>query len=281
MAIDLEVAEFEKFRKLAYDKFGLDLRSGKEHLVAARLGKKLRQLNLNSFKEYYQHVVNDTTGEALVAMIDALTTNHTSFFREPAHFEFLRQTIWPMLKDRQRIAVWSAACSTGEEPYSLVFNLLETLGIQVLAKLQLVATDISTRVLENARRGMYPAERFQQFSPQQLRQYLLRGKGQWKDWYMVKPALREAITFQRLNLMEPVGHMPVFSLILCRNVMIYFDRPTQEALVDRLSDRLEPGGYLFIGHSESLSGVQHGLQYVQPAIYRKPVSGPSPGQRGL
>jgi chemotaxis protein methyltransferase CheR len=265
--------EFEQFQKLAYEKFGLDLRSGKEQLVAARLGKKVRELRLRSFHEYYHHVVNDSTGEAMISMIDALTTNHTSFFREPAHFDFLRRNICPALKTRERIAIWSAASSTGEEPYSIVFSLLEELGMAALPKLQLLATDISTRVLENARKGVYPSARFRDLPPQQFRQYLLRGEGQWKDHYLVKKEVRAAITFQRLNLMEPFSNLPVFPLIFCRNVMIYFDRPTQENLVRRLSDRLEPGGYLFIGHSESLNGVEHGLQYIQPAVYRKPEAG--------
>lgn len=269
----LTSSEFEQFRKLAYEKFGLDLRSGKEQLVSARLGKKLRELRLRSFKEYYQYVLNDGTGEALVSMIDALTTNHTSFFREPAHFNFLRTTICPTLQARERIAIWSSACSTGEEPYSIVFTLLEELGAAAIPKVQVLATDISTRVLGNAKKGLYPAARFPDFSPNQLRQFLLRGEGQWKDWYLVKKELREAITFQRLNLMDQFSSVPSFPLIFCRNVMIYFDRTTQEKLVDRLSNRLEPGGYLFIGHSESLNGVEHGLEYVQPAIYRKPGGG--------
>lgn len=266
----LTATEFEQFRKLAYDKFGLDLRSGKEQLVSARLGKKLRELRLHSFKDYYQHVINDRTGEALIAMIDALTTNHTSFFREPAHFDFLRKTICPSLRDRDRIAIWSAACSTGEEPYSIAFTLVEELGLGAMPKVQILATDISTRVLGNATKAVYPSARFRDLSPQQLRQCLLRGQGQWKDWYLVKKELREAVSFQRLNLMEQFVNLPTFPLIFCRNVMIYFDRTTQEDLVGRLSNRLEPGGYLFIGHSESLNSVQHGLQYIQPAIYRKP-----------
>jgi chemotaxis protein methyltransferase CheR len=266
----LTSTEFEHFRKLAYEKFGLDLRSGKEQLVAVRLGKKLRELRLRSFRDYYQYVVNDSTGEALISMIDALTTNHTSFFREPAHFEFLRRNICPMLKTRERIAIWSAASSTGEEPYSIVFSLLEELGMAALPKLQLLATDISTRVLGNAKKGVYPAARFRDFASHQLRPYLLRGEGEWKDWYLVKKEVRAAVTFQRLNLMEPFSNVPAFPLIFCRNVMIYFDRPTQENLVRKLSDRLEPGGYLFIGHAESLNGVEHGLQYIQPAVYRKP-----------
>jgi chemotaxis protein methyltransferase CheR len=269
----LTATEFEQFRQLAYEKFGLDLRSGKEQLVACRLGKKLRELHLNSFAEYYSHVVSDNSGEALIALIDALTTNHTSFFREPPHFDFLRRNICPMFADRERITIWSAASSSGEEPYSIVFSLIDELGAAMLPKLQILATDISTRVLAQAKKGVYPAERFRDLPSQQLRQYLLRGEGKWKGWYLVKKELREAVNFQRLNLMEPLSTVPTFPLIFCRNVMIYFDRLTQQNLVNRLSDRLEPGGYLFIGHSESLSGIEHGLEYIQPAIYRKPEAG--------
>jgi chemotaxis protein methyltransferase CheR len=262
--------EFEQFRKLAYDEFGLDLRPGKEQLVSARLAKKMRQLRLHSYRDYYRHVVEDTSKEALVAMIDALTTNHTSFFREMAHFEFLKKNIMPALRSRDRIAIWSAACSTGEEPYSIAFTLLDELGAAALPRIQILGTDISTRVLATAQRGAYPAERFQGAPPQQLRNYLLRGEGQWKSWYLVKKEIRSAVTFRRLNLMEKISHPSPFPVIFCRNVMIYFDRPTQQSVVQRLSEHLEPGGYLLIGHAESLNSIQHSLEYVRPAIYRKP-----------
>jgi chemotaxis protein methyltransferase CheR len=262
--------EFEQFRKLAYDKFGLDLRPGKEQLVSARLAKRMRQLQIHSYHDYYRHVMEDNSGEALVAMIDALTTNHTSFFRESAHFDFLRTTVIPSLLKRDRISIWSAACSTGEEPYSIAFCLLSELGMEFLPKLQILATDISTRVLSTAKTGAYAAERFRDVPPQQLRQYLLRGEQQWKNWYLVKKEIRTAVNFQRLNLMEPFSQIATFPVIFCRNVMIYFDRPTQQGLVKRLSEHLEPGGHLLIGHAESLNGVDHSLQYVRPAIYRKP-----------
>jgi chemotaxis protein methyltransferase CheR len=266
----LTAQEFEQFRKLAYDKFGLDLRDGKEQLVSARLGKKIRELRIGSYREYYEHVIEDKTGEALIAMIDALTTNHTSFFREAAHFEFLRKTILPTIRKRDRISIWTAACSTGEEPYSIAFCLLSELGQEALRRVQILATDISTRVLATAKAGAYPAERFHDFSQQQLREYLLRGEGQWKNWYLVKKAIRSLVRFERLNLMEPFSQIATFPVIFCRNVMIYFDRPTQQDLVKRLSHHLEPGGHLLIGHAESLNGIDHSLEYVRPAVYRKP-----------
>lgn len=277
----LTAREFDQIRNLAYEKFGLSLREGKETLVSARLGKKIRELNFTSFQQYYQHVVGDSTGEALVSLIDALTTNHTSFFREPIHFEFLRDTVLPQLKGRERISIWSAACSTGEEPYSIAACLQEEWGDAGLAKLRILASDISTRALRKAQQGVYPAERFEGIPVQQLRPFLLRGNGESKGLYRVKPQVRSAVEFTRVNLMESVSHLGPFSVIFCRNVMIYFDKPTQEGLVNRLAGCLEPGGYLFTGHSESLNGIKHPLQFVRAAIYRKSSPGETEIPKGL
>jgi chemotaxis protein methyltransferase CheR len=178
------------------------------------------------------------------------------------------------LRNRDRISIWCAASSTGEEPYSIAFSILEELGPAALPKLNILATDISTRVLAVAQKGIYPVERFRDFDPLQLRQYLLRGEGKWKNWYQVRKEVRSAIHFERLNLMDPFSHAASFPVIFCRNVMIYFDRQTQENVVQRLSEFLEPGGYLLIGHAESLNGTKHPLQYVRPATYRKPLPGP-------
>jgi chemotaxis protein methyltransferase CheR len=225
-------------------------------------------------------VQEDSTGEALAALIDALTTNHTSFFRESAHFDFLKQTILPALRGRDRLSIWSAACSSGEEPYTIVFCLLEALGEAALSKIRILATDISTRVLASAQRGAYPVERFETMPAAQVHRYLLRGENRWKGWYQVKPALRAAVEFRRLNLMEPFSHLGPFPVIFCRNVMIYFDRPTQQDLVNRLAGCLEPGGYLLIGHAESLNGVEHPLEYIRPAVYGKPAAGAVAPRRG-
>lgn len=271
----LKAREFAKIRQLAYDTFGLDLRAGKETLVSTRLGKQIRESGCRSFDEYYQHVVEDSTGESLINLIDALTTNHTSFFREPAHFDFLRKTFLPEWKDRGTIGIWSAACSTGEEPYSIAIGLLEELGPAAPGKIRILATDISTRVLAKAGQGIYPAERFEGLPGLQLRRFWLRGEGDWAGCYRAKKQLRALVEFRRLNLLEPVPQIGHFPLIFCRNVMIYFDKPTQQRVVERLAGCLEPGGYLLTGHAESLTGIEHGLKYVQPAIYRKaPADGP-------
>ena len=273
----LKPHEFEAIRRLAYEKFGLDLRAGKEELVAARLGKRMRQEGFESFDAYYQHVVGDVSGEALIGMIDALATNHTSFLREADHFDFLRDSVLPGLRDRPRIELWSAACSTGEEPYTLAFLLADQLGGGALHKLRILATDISTKALAAAKAAVYPAERFGAVPPGWLRQFLLRGEGRWLGSYRVKPELRSQVEFARLNLVQPFSQTTLFPVIFCRNVMIYFDKATQEGVVNRLAACLEPGGYLFIGHAESLIGMRHNLSYVRPAIYRKPGPGPARG----
>jgi chemotaxis protein methyltransferase CheR len=269
----LSPREFDQFRSLARQESGLDLPDGKQQLVAARLGKKMRELNLSTFGDYYTHITEDRTGQALIAMIDVLTTNHTSFFREPAHFNFVLQTMLPNLRARREIRLWSAACSTGEEPYSLAFSFYDSLGIDAFSKVRILATDISTRVLRTAQFGVYAAERFSSIPVDQLRRYVLRGEGKQKDSYLVKKQFRDLIEFRRVNLMDDVSGLGHFPLIFCRNVMIYFDRQTQQDLVNRLAARLEPGGYLFIGHSESLGGIDQPLEYVQPAVYRKPEGG--------
>lgn len=272
--------EFSQVRKLMYENFGVDL-EGKGVLIEARLGKKMRELGHRSFRQYYEYVRQDKTGEALTAMVDALTTNHTSFFREPQHFDFLRKVVVPSLKPGNPLRIWSAACSTGEEPYTIAFSMLDAMGPAGADSLQILATDISSRVLATASRGMYPASRFQNFPPDQLRRHLLKGFGEAEGQYLVKKEVRARIEFRRLNLMEDFSSVGRFPVIFCRNVMIYFDQPTQQRLVQRLSAQLDEGGHLLIGHAESLNGIDHGLQYVCPATYRKPAAGyRAPAPRG-
>ncbi|MGH9581740.1 MAG: CheR family methyltransferase [Bryobacteraceae bacterium] len=285
--------EFEQFRRLARDTFGLDLGAGKEPLVAARLGKVAGRLRMRSYQEYYEHVLADSTGQALLAMVEALATNHTGFLREPEHFEFLAQIALSEWQDRDRVRIWSTACSSGEEPYSAAFCLLDCATPRTTGNIDIFATDISNRVLEAAANGVYAAARFANVPRHWLSRYLLRGQGHFEGFYRIKPEVQRLVGLQRLNLIEPFPNMEPFSLIFCRNVMIYFDRPTQESLVGRAAALLEPGGYFFIGHSESLSAIEQPLEYVRPAIYRKPgpcggagkrnragsVSAPSLGER--
>jgi chemotaxis protein methyltransferase CheR len=271
--LQLTAAEFRQISDLAHQRFGLDLKRGKEALVASRLGKKLRKLGFESFAEYHRHVLADSTGEALIELIDALTTNHTSFLRERAHFEFLARAVNEEFREVSTLRLWSAACSSGEEPYSIAMCLAEALSKSPARHFQILATDISTRVLQTAQRGVYPVARFNDVPEPWRRAYLLRGRGESEGFYKVKPQLAQQVEFARLNLIEPFPQRPPFHVIFCRNVMMYFDKPTQEGIVQHLAGCLERGGYLFVGHSESLTGVEHALQYVRPATYRNQKAG--------
>jgi chemotaxis protein methyltransferase CheR len=266
----LAVKEFDQIRELAYRTFGLDLKEGKQELVSARLRKLVRQAGHSSYQDYYRHVLNDRTGQALASMIDALTTNHTSFLREADHFRFLKETVLPGLTKRAKLEVWSAACSTGEEVWTLAFLLSDALSGR---NFRIYGSDISNRVLARAREAVYPADRITGIPPAWVKTFLERGEGEWKDCYRVVASLRQRAEFRRLNLIESIDWPQPFPVVFCRNVMIYFDKPTQEKVVNRLSNFLEPGGYLFVGHAESLAGVRHGLEYVRPAVYRKPGRG--------
>ncbi|HEV2619927.1 MAG TPA: protein-glutamate O-methyltransferase [Acidobacteriaceae bacterium] len=262
--------EFDKISQLAYQHFGLDLGADKQSLVVARLARMLRELGLTSFQDYYDYVKSDRTGAALAAMVDRLTTNHTSFFREPAHFEYLRKTIFPILRTRSQIHIWSAACATGEEPYSIAMALLEESPREAAAKVKIRATDISHRVLEKGKQGVYARDRLAPIPYTMRKRYLLELAGDPDQRYRFSDSVRSLIEFEHLNLMSIMPPRYLCSVIFCRNLMIYFDRPTQERLIQRLSHHLEEGGYLFIGHSEGLNSISHGLEYVCPATYKKP-----------
>ena len=273
-AVALKANEFRQIRELAYQRFGLDLKQGKEALVAARLGKKLRLGGFQSFTDYYRHVVSDATGEALIELIDSLSTNHTSFLRERSHFEFLVRAAAEEFRDVRTLEIWSAASSTGEEPYSIAMTLADAFGgdVKPARNFRIFATDISTRVLGIARRGVYEADRVRDLPDSWRRAYLLRGERECSGFFKIKPELASRVEFQRLNLIEPFSHGRRLHFIFCRNVMMYFDKARQQDIVQRLSLCLEPGGYLFVGHSESLTGIQHELKYARPAVYRKEKS---------
>lgn len=272
---------FEKVRQLVYEKAGIELRPGKEALVTARLSKRMRETGCLSYETFVEQATNDRTGEALLDLINVLTTNFTAFLREPAHFEFLRRQVLPALKSRARVDMWCAAAATGEEPYSIAFSILEGLGAAAATRSRILATDISTRALERARKAVYPAERFTGVPRDWLPKYLQIGSGSSEGLYRVRPEVVRMVEFRRLNLIEPFRMETFgaeaaapggrFPLIWCRNVMIYFDQAIQQRVVARLAECLEPGGYLFVGHSESLHAVRHALEYVQPAIYRRPA----------
>lgn len=258
-------AGMQQIQELALTHCGIDLRTGKEQLITARIGAVMRRQKIGSFKEYYDYVVADRSGAALTEMVDALTTNFTSFFRENVHFELLRKTILPGIKTRP-VRVWSAACSSGEEPYSIAIHLREA-GLDTNTA-EVVATDISETVLRKASAGIYSDEDLKEVSADRRRRFFMEGVGAKAGFYRVKPEVRSLVQFKRHNLMESFGSEKLFDVIFCRNVMIYFNKVTQRTVLEFLRQKLKPGGYLLIGHSESLNGVDKNLKYVCPASYR-------------
>ena len=267
--------EFRRVQQFAKRTFGLDLKEGKEALVSARLNRRMRAVGVREVRQYLDLLESDASGQELLHLVDALTTNFTSFRREPAHFELLKTKIVDELPRSSEIRIWSAGCSSGEEPYSILLELLECLGPGAASRIRILASDISRKVLEQAQKAVYPLEKLNEM-PASWRRFLEKGAGQWAGQFRIARQWRELIDFRRINLMEPFEHATGFHVIFCRNVMIYFDRPTQEELVRKFAGSLAPGGWLLIGHSEGLSGLRTGLEYIQPATYRN--LGPSAGR---
>lgn len=267
-------SEFEFIRSVVYERSRISLTPEKRQLITARLGKRMRATNVPTLGEYCQLLKQPGAEQELGHLIDAISTNHTFFFRESAHFDFLREVAIPDLRTRARaeswtrIRVWSAACSSGEEPYSIAMTLA---GALPASQWVVEATDISRRILAKAKAAIYQDETVRRLPRELVRAYFQRGFGPQEGNHRIKAALRERVNFHHLNLLE--GEPPfaeLFHVIFCRNVMIYFDGGTQEELVARLSRRLVPGGYLFVGHSESLTHLRHSLRPVRPAVYQKP-----------
>ena len=263
---ELKPAEFEEIRELAKRRFGLDLKHGKEELVSARLSRAMRHGRFRSFRDYLSAVASDRTGQELINLINSLTTNHTSFYREPHHFEYLTSEILPHFRPGSGLRIWCAASSTGEEPYTIACTVAQAWKGQVRG-LRLLATDISTKVLDVARAGVYRPSSLQPAPSTWLSDFFVR-TGDAESHVRIRPELAACVEFRRLNLIEPFPFQECFHVIFCRNVMIYFDKATQENLVQKLAARLEPGGYLLVGHAESLAGIRQPLAYLRPAIYR-------------
>jgi chemotaxis protein methyltransferase CheR len=263
----LHERDFLRISHLAHHCFGLDLRDGKQSLVAARLSRLVREMGFSSFQQYCDYLLADRTGVALAVLADRLTTNHTSFFREAAHFDFLCSTVLPALRTLPCINIWSAGCSSGEEPYSIALSILTSMP-HLASRVAIRATDISTRMLERASTGTYAADRIQPIPIAMRNRYFVPADA--PDTFRIVPAARNLVHFARHNLIDPFPALR-FSVIFCRNVMLYFDRPTHQSLVQRLAAHLQPGGFLFIGHTDSLNGIDHPLEPAGPAVYRKPV----------
>jgi chemotaxis protein methyltransferase CheR len=265
--------DFKRISELVYDHCGISLPDGKKQLVQARIAKRMRGSNFKSVSDYLDHLLADTTGKELTQLTDLISTNLTSFFREQAHFDYLKKTFLPALLQRKendrRIRVWSAGCSTGEEPYSLAITLLEAVAGSGDWDIKILATDISTRVIETAQRGVYDAERVAPVDTARKSKYFTSYKTEGRPQHQVMPTVRKLVQFRYLNLMEPWPFTGPFDFIFCRNVMIYFDKPTQEKLIQRYWECVDRGGLLFTGHSESLTGINHRFGYVQPTIYAR------------
>ncbi len=275
-AKDLTQKDYELFRKLVYAKSGINLGDQKMQLVRSRLGKHVRQGGFDSFRAYYHHVEQDPTGEELGKLLDAISTNTTHLFREIKHFNLLAEIInrWTSEKrwqtTHQELRIWSAGCSSGEEPYSLAMTAHDALKAYPSIGLKILATDLSVQMLSRAKVGLFESHRVGTVPPQYKNRYLKKVMQDGTPHFQVVPELRRLISFARFNLMTPTFPFHHgFDVIFCRNVMIYFDRPTQQALVGRYARHLHSGGYLMIGHSESLSNIDHPLAYVEPTVYRK------------
>jgi chemotaxis protein methyltransferase CheR len=272
-SVALTNKEFERIRDMLYQLCGINLSPGKEGLVKSRLMKRLRKLSLDSFDAYLEYLENDKSGQELTTMVDLLTTNKTNFFRENEHFKYLKSQVLPPLLSQQReIRIWSAGCSSGEEPYTTAIVLHESIPLMGKYDVRILATDISTNILAKAKNGVYDQDTLQDIEPSLVKKYFSPHSSGGEILYKVKDHLRSLIRFARLNLMESWPMKGPFDVIFCRNVMIYFDKPTQRQLVNRFHQMLRPGGFLFIGHSESLTNTSTEFQYVQPATYRKAPS---------
>jgi chemotaxis protein methyltransferase CheR len=267
---ELSDGDLALIARIVYEQSGISLHLGKRALVAARLQKRLRRGGFRSFRQYVRYVQSDESGAELTAMLDAIATNHTAFFREPRHFEFLSRTVLPPLAARGRpIHGWSAACATGEEPYTIAMVLLERLGPRAQGQVRLLASDLSTKALAKAAAAAYTPSRLHDVPPAFCQRYFVPSADLTEDVVLVAPAVRRLVEFRQLNLLDLNESLPPQDFIFCRNVMIYFDQDVQQRVIETLQRRLAPGGYLFVSHSESLSRIKHGLTWIGPSIYRR------------
>jgi chemotaxis protein methyltransferase CheR len=267
--------DFGRLRSLIYAQSGINLNLDKKTMLELRIKRRLKSLNLTSFSEYCEYLFgNQGQKEEMVHFLDVVTTNKTDFFREPDHFEFLTKTALPELiarigRDRQ-VRVWSAGCSTGEEPYTLAMVMNEFGLANPGFQFKVLATDLSTTVLKKATMGIYSDETVGPIAPDLRRKYFMRSRDRNSNLVRVVPELRQLVEFRRLNFKDAdYGMTEKADMIFCRNVIIYFDRATQEEILQKLTQHLSPGGYCFVGHSETLHGMDLPLLPVGPALYRR------------
>lgn len=269
--------EYKMFADFIYAKSGIHLGEEKKDLLKARLMKRIRLHRFQSWREYYDYIHEDSSGEELVRMLDAISTNVTQFFREQVHFDFLKNIALPKIlqakekKKERTIRIWSAAVSTGEELYSILMTVTEFLkNSHKIWAIKALGSDISTKVLRAAQKAVYPIDRLKGLSLYFVEKYFAKEELNGGGVFRIKETLRRLAIFRRLNLVTDLFPFAnKFDIIFCRNVMIYFDKPTQALLVNKLSQHLHDDGFLFIGHAESLIGIKANLVSVAPAIYKK------------
>jgi len=266
-ATALKDGEFKQFQAWLYRAAGINLSPAKKALVAGRLFKRLKHHQLNSYGDYFQLIMGHEATAELQVALDLLTTNETYFFREPKHFDFLREQVLPRAVAGKTFRLWSAASSSGEEPYSLAMTLADGLGS---TPWEIIGSDISSQVLAKARSGHYPLARARTIAQPLLVKHCLKGTGRQEGTFLIERSLRERVHFMQINLNEELPKIGEFEVIFLRNVMIYFDQDTKRKVVARMLPLLKPGGYFIVSHSESLNGISDALQLITPSIYRKP-----------
>ena len=256
--------DFSAFQAMFFNAAGIRLAPGKKALVASRLARRLKHYGLSGYGEYFQIVSGDAAEQAVA--VDLLTTNETYFFREPKHFDYLANQVLPKKARSETYRIWSAACSSGEEVYTLAMLLAEELNGQAW---EIFGSDLSSAVLHRACAGIYPMERGKGIPPELLKRYCWKGTNQEAGKFLIDESLRKRTQFAQINLNEPLPDTGLFDVIFLRNVLIYFEQDKKQQIVARLLHKLRPGGYLFIGHSESLNGMSLSLAVQSPSIYRK------------
>jgi chemotaxis protein methyltransferase CheR len=267
---EMTPATYQSIRDIVYQHSGISLGDNKQPLVKARIQKRMRVLGLNTYSEYAEYVKAESSGVELQQLLDAISTNVTSFYRESHHFEFMREVVDEMLQTGStQLRIWSSACSTGEEPYTIAIELLEAVGRRYMDT-KILATDISTKVLRECHLAEYDARKVATVPAQLRNRYFSKSKRPNGDVYTVDEKLRQMVHLRQFNLTNfPYAISGPMDFVFCRNVMIYFDRPTRAEIIKEFSRIVRPGGYLFVGHSESLSGMPGGFVGVRPSIYRR------------
>jgi chemotaxis protein methyltransferase CheR len=266
-ALALNDQEFGLFRDLFYELAGVSLSATKKPLVVGRLSRRLRDLRLSSFSDYFRFIMEGEDQAERQILVDLLTTNETYFFREEKHFDFVRDEVVPSVNRSRPFRAWSAASSSGEEAYTLAMVLAEGLGREV--DWRILGTDINHSVLAKARKGVYPIEAMNRIPRSHLVKHCLKGVGKHQGTIAIDPDIQSRIAFEQMNLNGNWMHREAFDLIFLRNVMIYFDHDTKQRLIQRLQNALRPGGYLFVGHAEGLTNINTELKLVKPSIYRR------------